>query len=176
MPGKPSRPMSSKTKSSKSLPHHTAIALDAKARAAAVTLLNQQLANMSDLYSQTKQAHWNVRGEEFYQLHKLFDDLAEQFSEHIDTIAERAVTLGGFALGTVRCAANNSEIEEFPLEPGSMSYVKELAARYATVGNSVRLAIDHSDELGDKDTADLFTAVSRDLDKSLYFLEAHFRE
>ena len=102
-------------------------------------------------------------------------DLADPLTEHIDTIAERAVTLGGFALGTVRLAAKHSEIGEFPLEPGAMEYVRELVKRFAKVGNSVRDAIDKSDDLGDADTADLFTALSRELDKSLYFLEAHIR-
>jgi starvation-inducible DNA-binding protein len=168
--------MSTRTSAIKThLPHTTAIDLPAAARASLVTLLNQQLANVFDLYSQTKQAHWNVRGAEFYQLHKLFDDLAEPLEEHIDTIAERAVTLGGLALGTARSAAAASELAEFPLQPGGMEYAKELAQRFAKAGNSVREGIDAADKLGDVDTADLLTAVSRELDKSLYFLEAHFR-
>jgi starvation-inducible DNA-binding protein len=168
--------MSTRSSSIKShLPHTTAIDLPAAARASLVTLLNQQLANISDLYAQTKQAHWNVRGQEFYQLHKLFDDLAEPLPEHIDTIAERAVTLGGLALGTVRSAAAASELPEFPLQPGGFEYAKELAQRFAKAANSVREAIDTADELEDKDTADLFTALSRELDKAVYFLEAHFR-
>ena len=158
------------------LPHTTAISIPAAARASLVTLLNQQLANIFDLYSQIKQAHWNVRGEEFYQLHKLFDDLAEPLPEHIDTIAERAVTLGGLALGTARSAAAASELSEFPLQPGGFEYAKELAERFAKAGNSMREAIDTADDLEDRDTADLFTAISRVLDKSLYFLEAHFRK
>jgi starvation-inducible DNA-binding protein len=157
------------------LPHSTAIDIPAAARAKLVAILNQQLANVSDLYSQTKQAHWNVRGPEFYQLHKLFDDLAEPLEEPIDVIAERAVTLGGVALGTVRAAAKGSELAEFPLVPGAMDYAKALAQRFATVANSVRQAIDDTDKLGDADTADLFTQLSRELDKSVYFLEAHFR-
>jgi len=158
------------------LPHATAIDLPSKNRAGLAEILNQQLANVSDLQSQTKQAHWNVRGPEFYQLHKLFDDLAEPLGEHIDTIAERAVTLGGFALGTVRCAANSSELDEFPLEPGAMEYARELAKRYAACANSVRAAINASQNLEDLDTADLLTDLSRHLDKALYFLEAHFRK
>jgi starvation-inducible DNA-binding protein len=164
--------MSSKTKS---LPHQTALDLPADKRTAAVRILNQQLANLFDLASQTKQAHWNVRGPEFYQLHKLFDDLYAPLGEHIDAVAERAVTLGGFAMGTVRCAAANSALEEFPLEPGALEYVKALAKRYAQAANSVREAIDGTADLGDADTADLFTQISRDLDKSVWFLEAHFR-
>ncbi len=167
--------MSTRTSLKTHLPHSTAIDLPATARASLVTLLNQQLANISDLYSQTKQAHWNVRGQEFYQLHKMFDDLAEPLEEHIDTIAERAVTLGGLALGTVRSAAAASDLEEFPLQPGGFEYAKELAKRFAKAANSVREAIDTADDLGDAGTADLFTAVSRDLDKSVYFIEAHFR-
>lgn len=171
--------MSTRTSSSKGLkshlPHKTAINISDSARSQLVTLLNQQLANLADLHSQTKQAHWNVRGEEFYQLHKLFDDLAEPFDEFIDTVAERAVTLGGLALGTVRSAAAASELPEFPLEPGGFEYAKELAQRYAKAANSVREAIDTADDLGDKDASDIFTQISRELDKSVYFLEAHFR-
>ncbi|HSI14663.1 MAG TPA: DNA starvation/stationary phase protection protein Dps [Chthoniobacter sp.] len=157
------------------LPHKTGINLPDNARSQLVTLLNQQLANLADLHSQTKQAHWNVRGEEFYQLHKLFDDLAEPFDEFIDTVAERAVTLGGLALGTARGAAAASELPEFPLEPGGFEYAKELAQRFVKAANSVRDAIDTADDLGDKDAADIFTQISRELDKSVYFLEAHFR-
>lgn len=163
------------TKKNKKLPHATAISISAENRSAAVAILNQHLANVSDLYSQTKQAHWNVRGEEFYQLHKLFDELAGMIEPHIDSLAERAVTLGGFALGTVRCAANASEIPEFPLESGGFEYVEELASRFAAVANSVRAGIEKTDELGDASTADLLTEVSRDLDQAVYFLEAHIR-
>ncbi len=85
------------------------------------------------------------------------------------------MTLGGFAFGTVRCAARESEIAEFPLKPGAMDYVTALVERFGKVGNSIRAAIDAADKAGDADTADLFTAISRDLDKSLYFLEAHIR-
>jgi starvation-inducible DNA-binding protein len=168
--------MSTRSSSIKShLPHTTAIDLPAAARASLVTLLNQQLANMGDLYSQTKQAHWNVRGQEFYQLHKLFDDLAAPLPEFIDSIAERAVTLGGLALGTVRSAAAASELREFPLQPGGMEYAKELAQRFAKTANGIRAAIDTAEDLEDKTTADLFTQISQVLDKSVYFIEAHFR-
>lgn len=168
--------MSTATQASKAkLPHGTDIDIPADARQKLATLLNQQLANLSDLYSQTKQAHWNVRGPEFYQLHKLFDDLAEPLEEPIDMVAERAVTLGGVALGTVRCAGENSELAEFPLTPDGMGYAKELADRFATAANSARQAIEEADELDDAGTADLLTQVARELDKSVYFLEAHFR-
>lgn len=157
------------------LPHPTAIDLPGTTRAELIDLLNRQLANVSDLFSQTKQAHWNIRGPEFYQLHLLFDDLARPLSEHVDTLAERAVSLGGLALGSVRAAAECSELDDFPRHAGAMEYVQELAKRYGAACNSARTAVAQSDQLGDANTADILTALSRTLDRSLYFLEAHIR-
>jgi len=155
-------------------PFKTKNSLPPKTRAKAAEALNQTLANCSDLYSQTKQAHWNLRGPRFYQFHLLFDRLAGMVEEHLDTIAERVSSLGEIARGTVRDAAKNSELKEFPTEPaGDTAYLDALIDRYAVAANAARKAIDSSDAAGDKDTADLITAVSRDLDESLWLLEAH---
>jgi starvation-inducible DNA-binding protein len=158
--------MSTKTKA---LPHEAAINLDPKARRSVVDLLNQQLANMADLHSQTKQAHWNVRGQEFFQLHKLFDEIAAPMGNtSTPSPSVRSPSVGS---PPARCAAprRNSEIPEFPLEPGAFKYVQELAQRYAVVGNSMRASIDAAAELGDAGTADLFTQISRDLDNRSTF-------
>jgi starvation-inducible DNA-binding protein len=155
-------------------PFKTKNSLSGRARAKAAELLNQALATCSDLYSQTKQAHWNLRGPRFYQFHLLFDRLAEMVEEHLDTIAERVSSLGAIAKGTVRDAAKNSALEEFPTEPaGDAVYVDALIERYAVAANATRKAIDESNAVGDADTADLLTAVSRDLDEALWLLEAH---
>jgi starvation-inducible DNA-binding protein len=142
----------------------------------AVSLLNQHLADAIDLYNQIKQAHWNVKGPHFIALHELFDDLAEGVEGHVDTIAERATALGGTALGTIRLAAAASRLPEYPLEAvDGRQHLEALSARFATLAASVRAAIGAANDFGDVDTADLFTGVSRDLDKSLWFLEAHLQ-
>jgi starvation-inducible DNA-binding protein len=139
-----------------------------------IKLLNQELADMSDLYSQTKQAHWNVKGEEFIALHKLFDELAEALAGYVDEIAERAVQLGGMAKGTNRMSAANTRLEEYPTAPmDSMGHVQALVERYAMVAASTRAAIDSAEESEDANTMDLFTEISRGMDKWLWFLEAH---
>lgn len=150
--------------------------IPAENRAKLVSLLNQHLADLFDLMSQTKFAHWNVKGPNFYQLHKLFDELAEGVEGHVDEVAERVTALGGVATGTARQAAASSRLPEFPagVHKG-MDVVAALADRFAAAGNAAREAIDKADELEDKDTADLFTQVSRDLDQSLYFLESHLQ-
>jgi starvation-inducible DNA-binding protein len=148
--------------------------LAAETRAKAVSLLNQHLADAFDLMSQTKFAHWNVKGPNFYSLHLLFDKLAETLEDQVDEIAERTTALGGVATGTARQAASTSRVAEFPagVHKG-LDVVAALVDRYAAVGKAVRAAIDEADDLGDKDTADLFTQVSRELDQSVYFLESH---
>jgi starvation-inducible DNA-binding protein len=151
----------------------TANSVPPNSREPLIALLNQALADLGDLYSQTKQAHWNVRGKNFYSLHKLFDDVAGTAEAHWDDVAERAVQLGGYARGTVRMAAAASQLPEWPENAaGEAAFVKAVTERFALVANSIRAAIHTSAELGDADTADLFTEISRELDKSLWFLEA----
>lgn len=147
--------------------------LPTKTRAAVGELLNLALADLTDLYSQSKQAHWNVRGPRFYSLHKLFDEVAGLVEGHLDDVAERAVQLGTPARGTIRMAAAASRLPEWPGSlPTEDAILEALTARFATVANSIREAIDKAADLGDADTADLLTGISRDLDKSLWFLEA----
>lgn len=154
----------------------TSVDIPAGDRAKIDRILNQHLADSFDLMSQVKQAHWNVKGSDFWQLHKLFDEVAERATEWVDEFAERITALGGYATGTVRMAAASSTLPEFPTEiTESMDYVRAIAERLAAFTNSAREAIDQTDKLGDADTADLFTEVSRCADKYLYFLEAHLQ-
>jgi len=155
----------------------TSVDIPAATRAKVNTTLNQHLADSFDLLSQVKQAHWNVKGPDFWQLHKLFDEVAERAEEWVDEFAERITALGGYAMGTVRMAATSSTLPEFPTEiTDSMDYVRAVADRLASFTNSARSATDEVDKLGDANTADLFTEVSRCADKYLYFLEAHLQD
>lgn len=154
----------------------TAPAAGGAARAELIELLNRQLADTHDVRTQTKHAHWNVKGPNFYQLHLLFDTLAGELDEFSDEITERATALGGAAFGTSRMVAASSRVQEFPADVfDGMDVVAALADRYKVLAKSTRDAIDEADGLGDKDTADLFTEVSRGLDKNLWFLEAHLQ-
>ena len=155
------------------LPHSTRNNLSEKIRTNSVGVLNQTLANLTDLHSQTLQAHWTVRGVHFYQLHKLFDFLADEAEKHTDAVAERIMALGGLAQGTVRLTAKNSKVPEYPTGIKDEEHITALAERYAFCANAARLDIDMTDKAGDRDTADLLTAISRTLEQALWFLEAH---
>lgn len=155
----------------------TRIDLSKETRDKMISTLNQGLGDLFDLFSQTKQAHWNVKGEEFYQLHELFDELAGELLGLIDMVAERATALGGEARGTVRMAASGSQLDEYPEGVfEGLELVNALADRYARVAASIREGIDEAEKAGDMSTSDLFIDVSRELDKSLWFLEAHLQK
>lgn len=144
------------------------------ARTKLVDLLNARLADSFDLYSQLKQAHWNVKGPNFIALHEMFDQMQGRVNTFVDDIAERAVTLGGQAFGTTQAVAKDSKLAPYPGDIiDERAHIEALADRVGTFAKLTRQAIDASDEAGDKDTADLFTGVSRQMDMDLWFLEAH---
>jgi starvation-inducible DNA-binding protein len=154
--------------------HKTKIDIDKGSREKLIAILNQRLADAADLKSQAKQAHWNVKGPNFIALHELFDQVSTELDTHVDDIAERITTLGGVAMGTVRLAAGNSSLSEYPHEiSDGTAHVDALSSALADFGKKVRSDIDSTDQLCDKDTADLFTAISRAVDKLLWFVEAH---
>ena len=156
--------------------HNTKIDIEKGTREKIIGILNQRLADASDLKSQAKQAHWNVKGIHIFQLHELFDQVATAVEGHMDLIAERATALGGTAMGTVRVAAQNSSLSEYPLEiTDGTAHVDALSTALADFGNVVRRNIDETADLGDADTADLFTEISREIDKLLWFVEAHIQ-
>jgi starvation-inducible DNA-binding protein len=156
--------------------HRTKNDIAKETREKVIAILNQRLADAIDLKTQTKHAHWNVKGMNFIALHELFDQVATAVEEHTDTIAERITSLGGTAFGTARTAAKNSSLSEYPLEiTDGTAHVDALSTALADFGKKVRQDINNTDELGDKDTADVFTGISREIDKLLWFVEAHIQ-
>lgn len=143
-------------------------------RAELNALMNQRLASVVDLQTQMKQAHWNVKGPSFIGLHELFDRVDEAVESYADMIAERIVQLGGIAEGTARVAASRSRLEEYPLAiSDGLAHVDAVVSALSTFGHEARNTIQEAADLGDADTADLFTEISRGIDKWLWFVEAH---
>jgi len=156
--------------------HPTRIDLSAKARGRVVAILNARLADAIDLQLQAKQAHWNVKGPNFIALHELFDKIAAELGGHIDDMAERITALGGVAEGTVQAVSGRSRLEPYPLALAEgRAHLDALATALARFGKSVRKAIDETSKAGDAGTSDLFTGVSRAVDKDLWLVEAHLQ-
>jgi starvation-inducible DNA-binding protein len=139
-------------------------------------LMNHRLADAIDLQAQLKQAHWNVKGPNFIGLHELFDKISEAAEAYVDLIAERIVQLGGVAEGTVRISASRSRLEEYPLGiSDGTAHVDAVVKALSTFGHEVRESIEEANTLEDADAADIFTEVSRGIDKWLWFVEAHIQ-
>src|SRR5579871_3656728 len=157
--------------------YKTKIDLSEKTRRNVNVMLNERLADAIDLQSQVKQAHWNVKGPNFIALHELFDKISDVLLEQIDTLAERITSLGGTAEGTVAVAAKRSKLKNYPLSiTAGKDHLYYLSTQLAAWGKAVRQAIEDTDKLGDADTADLFTGISRTVDKHLWFVEAHLQD
>jgi starvation-inducible DNA-binding protein len=154
--------------------HSTRIDIPPEIRLYLVTLLNRTLACTVDLRSQVKQASWNVKGKEGSQLHTLFDTMATELDAYADLMAERLVGLGGVALGTARTAATQSTLPEYPYNiAAGDAHALALAERFSPYATAIRDAITHAADVGDANTAAIYTDISRGVDSRLAGLDAH---
>src|SRR6516165_8263226 len=164
------------TKTESTIRFTSGVELREETKSKVIDLLNARLADTIDMKTQVKHAHWNVKGQQFYQLHLLFDEVAGHIDDAADLIAERAVQLGGVAHGTARIAAATSSIPEYDLGAvKGLEHVKALVERLSKLANANREAIDGCNKLDDMATADIFTEIVRVNDKDLWFLESHLQ-
>jgi starvation-inducible DNA-binding protein len=139
-----------------------------------IGLLNERLAEAIDLALITKQAHWNLKGPTFIAVHEFLDEVRDDVDEHVDIIAERVAQLDGVALGTIQTVSKATTLPPYPTDIRKVEdHLKALVEHFGKVSKTARAAIDKADDAGDADTADIFTAYSRMLDKNLWFLKSH---
>jgi starvation-inducible DNA-binding protein len=147
--------------------------LPEQARAKIAETLNARLVDGLDLHGQIKVAHWNIKGPQFAALHPLFEEFAVSLANHNDTLAERAVTLGGRAYGTARHVAKTSRLPEYPQETTrDLEHVKLLAERIDIYLDGLRESRGVAEAERDTDTVDLFTGIITEFEKHGWFLRA----
>lgn len=147
--------------------------LPEEARSAISQTLNARLADGLDLHSQIKVAHWNIKGPQFASLHPLFETFAISLATHNDALAERAVTLGGRALGTARHVAARSRLPDYPQETTrDLEHVRLLAERIELYLDGVRESRSVAEKHSDTDTVDLLTGIATEFEKHAWFLRA----
>ena len=157
--------------------HQTRNDTKSNAKNVSIDALNARLADEIDLALAIKQAHWNLKGPQFIGIHLMLDDFRKAVDGYNDKVAERAVQLGATALGTTAIVAATTKLTPYPTDVYAIAdHLAALIDSYAGYANAVRKNIDETDDAGDPDTADLFTEVSRGVDKQLWFLEAHVQE
>ena len=150
------------------------VALPDGAKETLVGTLNIALATTNDLYSQVKQAHWNIKGPQFFARHELFDSMAGRLRDYADAVAERATTMGGYATGTTRLSASASKLPEYDLRAvDGKQHIKVLVDRFSEYTKFVRRAIAEASENNDPATEDLYTEILRGTELDMWFLESH---
>ncbi len=150
------------------------VALPEETKKDVVEKMQVTLASANDMYSQSKFAHWNVKGDNFYQLHLVFDKVAKVIGKQADPIAERMTQLGGVANGTLRQAASCSIVPEYPVDTvAGMDHVKALSISLGAYCACLRNASDEIDDIGDGPTSDFYNQLIVEAEEMLYFLESH---
>jgi starvation-inducible DNA-binding protein len=154
--------------------HPTRSDLPLEIRVYVIQLLQQTLVSTIDLRSQVKQAGWNVKGRAFAQLHTLFGTIVTELDAYADLLAERIATLGGVVRGTVRLAAMQSTLLEYPedLVTGD-AHVRTLAERIATYATALRADITHAADVEDAITAAIYTDIAHGVEKRLWGLDVY---
>ena len=157
--------------------HQTQNGTKTNAKQVAITKLQERLVDGIDLALAVKQAHWNLKGPQFIGIHLMLDGFRKELDEYNDTVAERITQLGGTARGTTQAVTAETKLPPYPLNIYKIAdHLAALIDRYGSYANAVRENIDEADDAGDAGTADLFTEISRGVDKQLWFLEAHVQE
>lgn len=128
------------------------------------TMLSKVLADSVMLYTKTRKFHWNVKGESFMELHKLFENQYNKLEEAIDEIAERINKLGSPTPGTMQEFLATTSLKETPgKNPNQKDMLKELLEDHETVIKALRQNIDDSDKkMGDAGTADFLTGLMQE--------------
>src|SRR6185312_16298888 len=137
-----------------------------------IELLTRRLADAIDLQLQSRQAYWNVKGPHFMALRELFDKVAQGVEEYANLMAEHIVQLGGMAEGTAHAVARRTSLDAYRLSTAEGNgHIDALTTTLIAFGKHARYASAQASELQDTDTAAIFTAIARGIDKWLWFVE-----
>lgn len=128
-----------------------------------IDMLSTVLSDEMTLYIKTRKFHWNVSGESFMELHKLFEHQYKELEAIIDEVAERIGKLGGKTIGTMNQYAQHTRLKEWPDEyPNQMKMIEELMEDHETVIKELRKDVDKCEENGDAGTTDFLTGVMKE--------------
>jgi starvation-inducible DNA-binding protein len=143
-------------------------------RSTLIPLINKQLADTVDLRSQTRQAHFNVRGPYVQALSSLFDGLARELRRFADLIAKRLRSMGGHPAVTVRSVARESNLRNYPLDAlDAHEHLEALLSSYSRYELDTRNNMNAAQEIGDSETAKLLQLILISTERNLWFLEAY---
>ncbi|MEO5968241.1 MAG: DNA starvation/stationary phase protection protein [Ferruginibacter sp.] len=150
------------------------IGIKPKDLSAVTATLNIILADENVLYIMTRNAHWNVEGNDFHAMHLFFESQYNELALMIDELAERIRTLGHYAVASLAKYLELTHLTEISKESNtSLGYIKELLAAHESIIYSMRENIDSDENLKDSGTEDFVTGLLEKHEKMAWMLRAH---
>lgn len=142
-------------------------------KAALTELLNKQVANFSVLYMKLHHFHWYVKGEQFFTLHVKFEQLYTEAAIHLDTIAERMLSLRAAPSATMKQQLAIASVKEAEGDEDAQQMVKSLAGDFDSMCTELTIAITLAEESRDQPTSDMLIAIRTSLEKHRWMLDAY---
>lgn len=141
-------------------------------------ILNKVLADGNILYIKLRKFHWNISGDNFLELHELFEAQYNAVAEAVDLVAERISTLGGEAIGTSIEFGKLSQLKENPGKlPDNQGMLKILVGDHESIIKTLRENLDECEEkYGDAGTADFLNGLMQEHEKMAWKLRKYFKE
>jgi len=134
--------------------------------------LNALLANYHIYYQKLRNFHWNVLGENFFDLHNKFEELYTDARTKIDDIAERILTLRYHPMSKLSDYLEISEVKEVSPLQSDKDMVLEIINDHKILLSQMSTVIDRAENANDEGTVDLIGAYIRELEKSSWMLDA----
>ncbi|WP_370391229.1 Dps family protein [uncultured Winogradskyella sp.] len=134
--------------------------------------LNTLLADYHIYYQNLRNFHWNILGENFFELHEKFEELYTDAREKIDEIAERILTLRYHPMSNLKDYLKASSIEEVSSDKTDVEMVKEILKNHAILLEQMSKVVDKAEKIKDEGTIDLIGAYIRELEKTSWMLDA----
>ncbi|WP_042463464.1 Dps family protein [Neobacillus dielmonensis] len=148
-----------------------------KAKAGQVAeLLDTQVANFSVLYMKLHHFHWYVKGENFFTLHVKFEELYNEAALHLDTIAERMLSIGAQPTATLKDQLQLASLTEANGEETAQDMVQALTDDLDAICSELTEGITVAENHEDQPTADLMTNIRTSLEKHRWMLQAYLSE
>lgn len=138
--------------------------------------LNTQVANFSVLYMKLHNYHWYVKGENFFTLHVKFEELFSEAALHLDTIAERMLSLGALPTATLKEQLQLSTIKEATGDENTQKMIESLTDDFNTICKELTEGINLAERKDDQPTADMFIAIRTSLEKHNWMLKAYLAD
>ncbi|ANB67274.1 starvation-inducible DNA-binding protein [Aeromonas veronii] len=149
------------------------IGLDTAQSQALAAELNKLLASYQILYMNVRGFHWNIRGNQFFELHLKFEEIYNDLLLKVDALAERILTLDGVPMHSFSEYLKVSAIPEQKGLHDGRACVESLLDSFRELLVAQRRILGQAAEAGDEGTASILSDYVQQQEKLVWMLRAY---